>query len=480
VEVEARVAADTKQPDSWVVDGQQRTTALALLFGRKPYFWPQSVDWSEALKDHDVRFNPFQTTEPYFVLASAVIRRDPNSDWVPVREILNADDERLSEIVDRLRAKHQLPTVKFPFLWSALDRIRKVRDQEVVVVTIDHDLEDVVEIFTRVNRQGTKVTEADVFLALAARHNPSWASKEFLPFIEDLGEAGWKLDPNLIFRTLIAIGAGKTRFKEVPGEFWASGSLKEPWRRCRDSWESIVKSMQGVGILNSDILPTHNALLPLIVLRDHFEKDFKFKPAFACFLEVSKVGRYSGSAFTTLGEDVQLISGSKDFSEAVRKFDDLTPDPVFSPEDFLADHRDEYFRLLLIYLIAYEREAHDWKNGTRLGFEGKDLLTGFTPDWHHIFPKRYLEKNGVEGSKIHALANMAVIDPKTNIRFGAKEPTHYLEKYEIPDEYLEEQLVPTDRKLFTVERFDDFLKLRAKLLADAANDYFQGLRNAGK
>jgi hypothetical protein len=103
-------------------------------------------------------------------------------------------------------------------------------------------------------------------------------------------------------------------------------------------------------------------------------------------------------------------------------------------------------------------------------------LTGFTPDWHHIFPRKYLEKNGVEGNEIHALANMAVIDPKTNIRFGAKEPTRYLEKYEIPDEYLEEQLVPTDRKLFTVDRYDDFLKLRAKSLADAANDYFQDLR----
>ena len=33
--------------------------------------------------------------------------------------------------------------------------------------------------------------------------------------------------------------------------------------------------------------------------------------------------------------------------------------------------------------------------------------------------------------KINALANMAVIDPMTNIHFGKKEPAHYLQKYEI-------------------------------------------------
>lgn len=37
--VEPRIAADQKQPDGWLVDGQQRTTALCILLGRKPYWW---------------------------------------------------------------------------------------------------------------------------------------------------------------------------------------------------------------------------------------------------------------------------------------------------------------------------------------------------------------------------------------------------------------------------------------------------------
>lgn len=473
---EPRTLKDAQQPDSWVVDGQQRTTALSLLFARKPYWWPAKDNWNKTLQRFDARFSPFQETEPFFQLASATVRRATETDWIEVHKILNCDDEELSQIVETLRVRHGLPPHKFHFIWSRLDGVRKIREKDIVVITVDHDVEDVVEIFTRLNSRGTKVTEADVFLALASSKNPGWTRKDFLPFVDELAEAGFDLDPNLIFRTLIAIGAGKTRFKDVPADFWATGNLGPVWKRCRSAWTEVVKGMHSVGVLNSDILPTRNALLPLIVLRDKFGESFRFKPAFCFFLEVSNAGRYSGSAFTTLAEDVRRIESAANFDEAVKSLDELTPDPQFSADDFLEDSRDEYFRLMLMYLMAYDRKACDWKKGTRLGFEGKDLLTGFSPDWHHIFPKKYLEMNEVPDDRINALANLAVIDPKTNIRFGKKEPSRYLEKYEIANEYLDQQLVPTDRKLFTIKNWEKFLSLRAAALANAANKYFAELR----
>ncbi len=479
VAAEPRTQRDAQQPDSWVVDGQQRSTALCLLFARKPYWWSADDDWNEALKRYDVRFNPFQETEPFFQLASAPIRRATETDWLPLHKILNATDEQLDAVVDVLRQRHNLPPHKSHLIWRTLDSVRTVAGKDIVVITVDHDVEDVVEIFTRLNNRGTKVTEADVFLALASSKNPGWTREEFLPFIKDLEDAGFELDPNLVFRTLIAIGTGKTRFKEVPNEFWATGNVKPIWDRCREAWKEIVHKMQSVGVLNSDILPTHNALLPLIVLRDRYKDKFKFGPAFACFLEVSYGGRYSGSAITTLGEDVRLIDAASTLEEALNGFDALTPDPAFKAEDFLADSRDEYFRKFLMYLIFFARQAHDWKEKTRLGFEGKDLLAGFSPDWHHIFPRKYLEDNGVPDEKTNALANMAVIDPKTNIRFGKKEPGHYLEKYAVGDDLLEQQLVSKDLRNLTFEHYDEFLELRAKRLADAANRYFADLRGKG-
>jgi hypothetical protein len=415
-------------------------------------------------------------TDPFFKLADARIRKAETTDWTAVHKIVTADDEQLAMMVEGIRTRNNLPPHKFHVIWSRLDSVRKLRDKDLVVITVQHDIEDVVEIFQRVNSKGTKVTEADVFLALAASKNPGWARKEFLPFMDELKDAGFELDPNLIFRTIIAIGVGKTRFAEVPEQFWQSENVKPVWKRCHECWTDIVKGLHSVGVLNASILPSHNALLPIVLLRDRFGDAFKFKPAFACFLELTSGGRYSGSALTTLAEDIRLIDSAKDFNAAIARIDSLIPDPTFTKDHFLADQRDEYFRLLLIYLIAYDRQACDWRKGTRIGFEGKELLAGFSPDWHHIFPRKYLEEHELPEDKINALANMAVIDPKTNIRFGKKDPMKYLEKYEISNEFLEQQLVPTDRKLLQFEKYDKFLELRAAKLAEAANAFFAKLR----
>ena len=42
--IEERTAIDAQRPSNWLVDGQQRTTALCILFGRKPYWWESADD----------------------------------------------------------------------------------------------------------------------------------------------------------------------------------------------------------------------------------------------------------------------------------------------------------------------------------------------------------------------------------------------------------------------------------------------------
>jgi hypothetical protein len=90
-DVEPRTIADGAQPTGWLVDGQQRSTALCLLFGRKPYWW--GSDWNDVLDRHDIRYNVLADEAPYFQLASSAIKDDPK--WVDVRKVLNAGDEEL-------------------------------------------------------------------------------------------------------------------------------------------------------------------------------------------------------------------------------------------------------------------------------------------------------------------------------------------------------------------------------------------------
>ena len=101
-------------------------------------------------------------------------------------------------------------------VFTRLDRVRKIREKEIVTVTVDHELEDVVEIFSRLNSRGTRVTEADIYLGVVAARNPTWVRDTFLPYLMTLEAAGFDLNPNLLFRTITAVGEGKTRFKEIP------------------------------------------------------------------------------------------------------------------------------------------------------------------------------------------------------------------------------------------------------------------------
>lgn len=54
---EERIVTDAQRPSLWVVDSQQRATALCILFGRKPYWWSSAEEWEKTVKKYDVRFD---------------------------------------------------------------------------------------------------------------------------------------------------------------------------------------------------------------------------------------------------------------------------------------------------------------------------------------------------------------------------------------------------------------------------------------
>ena len=468
---------DAHLPDAWVVDGQQRTTALCLLLGRKPFWWES--DWNQLLKKNDVRFNVLTEQEPFFSLRTAAMKGSAGLAWIPVRMILAADDEQLSLRVQRLIEDVALPAARFGTIYSRLDRLRKIRDVPIPVVNVSLDLEDVTEIFGRLNSAGTKVKEADIALALAASLNPGWTRDHFLPFVRDLEDAGFDIDPNLVFRSAVGIGLGRTNLRDIPREYWAGDGLRDAWKTTKRAWQETVHYLEQRGILSADVLPTKNALIPLALLAARFPEGFADGRPLAWLIHATRVGRYSGSSATTLERDAKGIRTAEDLEEAFDNLKaELGPWEPFTADDFLVDYRDRFTRLIL-YLVMWSRGARDWVTHQKLGFQGTELLQTFSPQWHHIFPRAYLKKEGVPEELWNYFANIAVIDPGTNIRFGGKDPAGYLEKYKINDELLAEQFVPSNRSLLLAEKYQEVVKQRAHDLAQAANDYFSLLAEEG-
>lgn len=473
---EARAAKDGNTPSLWIVDGQQRTTALAILFGFKPYWWPAVDDWNKTVVRYDIRLDVEATEQPFFLIANAGIRRAHGDRYVPLRTLLPLDTEQESDqatlraLARRIKEQDLCHGEDAMDVYARLDKVRQIRDRDIMTVTVSHELEDVVEIFSRLNSRGTRVTEADIYLGVVASRNPGWVRDDFLPYLRSLESEGFHLDPNLLFRSLTAIGAGSVRFKDMPDAFWGSDKLMQSWERCRKTWGAIVNRFHQVGILSDDPLPTKSALVTLVALLERFP-DGRFDPVFYWFLEASRFGRYSGSAFTALNEDLREIRDADSSNAAVSALlTRIAPAPV-QPEDFMRDYGDSRFGRLMLYLIAYSREAQDWDEpGHRLGFDSAEVLKDFRPQWHHIFPRKFLEGKA-DPALIDSLSNIAVIGPRINIRISDADPMDYLAKYSISDKKLEQQLIDASRDNFSVENFPKFVSRRAERLSDEANDY---------
>jgi hypothetical protein len=468
-----RTALGAQGRKLWIVDGQQRVTSLALLFGKKPYWWSDHAKWNKFYEKYDVLVNISKDKDDLeFGLANPVRRK--SNEWVSVRNVLHSTNlsELALQIADKLG-----DSKRFAEIHEKLQSIRRIETSQLYEIIVDHELEDVAEIFGRLNTAGTKIRESDIVVALVAAKQQGWIRQKFDPFLKDLALKGFEFDPAIVVRTLAIIGHGSARLRDVPESFWEpSNEFDDHWRTTKEAISSVVKNLMEHGILSSDLLPSLNALIPIFVMRSAFPQDFNFAKALNWLLIATRDGRYSGSATTALDHDTKQLKSKKTFDGAVVDLTSrLSASSTFTQEDFREEYTDKFLRLVL-YLTVFNKEAKDWVcQDVRVGFDREDneLNEGFKPEWHHIFPRKLI-KDSYDTSLVDSIANIAVLNEKANRSFSAKPPQQYLKDHKVNTERLNEQCVPTDG-LLEINRFEEFLKLRAERLAAEATAYLQGL-----
>lgn len=113
-------------------------------------------------------------------------------------------------------------------------------------------------------------------------------------------------------------------------------------------------------------------------------------------------------------------------------------------------------------------------------------------DLHHIFPKNFLKKNGFPRGRYNQIANFAVTQTETNIKIRDREPMVYftdvinqtnggeLNYGAINDSSelaanLVTNCIPEDLHEMGLDRFDEFLSSRRKLMAAKLKSYYQSL-----
>jgi len=480
--VETRSASDAQIPDLWVVDGQQRTTAFCILSGRKPYWWSSAEEWDRTIRKYDIRFDVNTKEPPFFVVANAATRRVKGSRYIPIHKLLildvshEGDLKTLQDMARQIKIEGLCDGMDAMEVYTRLDRVRKIRETEVVTITVNNELEDVVEIFSRLNSRGTRVTEADIYLGVVAARTPGWVRDNFLPFVSQLPELGYDVSPNLVFRTMTGIGKKAVRYRSIEPAFWNAASIQPVWERTKKAWSLAIRQLKDFGLPGNALLPADNVLVSLIALLDKFPED-GFSQIFYWFLQASRFSRYSSSSTSSMEEDLREIAESVTLTEALeRLLVRIRYVPALTADDFMRDYGDTRFGRLLLYLLVLRNKAVDWdQRGIKIGFDGAELLAGFQPQFHHVFPRKFLE-NQVSADLVDALANIAIIGPTINIRISKQDPMNYIPKYKITSEKLRQQLISGKIITTTVKQYPDWVRKRADDLATAGNELLEELR----
>ncbi len=436
----------------FVLDGQQRLTSLKLVFDGKDF----------KGKDLDIRFN-YETEE--FQLVNRAIRTDKR--WVSVTEVLNKGAVEICQKMGLLNSPNTSQIL------LRLNKLERIKEYLFPVYSLrGYTYEQVTEIFVRVNSKGTRLRQAELAIARLAFRLPGVVSDQFEEFEDELEEEGFDFGLPFLVRCMTAVATKQSQFPKLCDV--SEADVKKAWEKTKDGMEYFVNLMrENLGIESSDWLPSMNALIiPTAYLARTSIKSVNKNKLLQWFLLASIWGRYSGSAETRLDKDLKALDETDPFAVLIDNIKQEVGRLELTAED-LDDANMNSPLFLASYLCCRNQKAEDWFTGVRLTSTG--LGAAHSLEIHHIFPKALLKKD-YKRRDINEIANLAFLSAKANRSISKTEPTKYLEEIaKRNSSILEKQFVPTNRELWGVDRFEDFLSERRRLLADGINAYVKSL-----
>lgn len=449
-----------------LLDGQQRLTTLFVLFnGEAPRFYE-----GESLF-FDLYFN--MQTEEFRFWQKSIMENNPA--WIGVHEFLS---KGLTSLLEQLERLDQSRREVIQQNLARLSRLDSVRNYTYTVDQVSGDefsVDEVVEIFNRVNRAGTPLTKADLALAHVCSVWPE-AREEFRGFSARMGELGFGIDLDFLVRCVAGVATGSIvlegPFTRVPAE-----ELKTAWEKVQPAFEHLIGVLRHEAFVGSlSDLPTPNVLVPATIFLARRGAQFaseSVKRRFIRWLFLAGLwARYSGSTETKLQQDVALVSGTDaDPTHELEAAILRERGRVVLEEGDVERSRVNSSVARLSQVVARSRGARDWFTGLPI----YDSAVGKSHDGkrHHIFPRSVLTRVGFNDStRINEIANRVFLAQQPTREIRRSSPADYLPNVdERHSDSLRAQSVPIDPYLWDPEHFPDFLVARRRLLAKAINDF---------
>ena len=453
-----------KAPSLLIVDGQQRLTSLyAVLKSR------------EVVRENYTREKiiiSFKPSTGEFEVPDAATRRSPeyvqdiSTLWAPdtkthrftrnflrdlraVREVSEAEEDRITDAIDKLKSLESYP-------FSALELLKNV------------DEEDVSDVFVRINSEGKKLNQADFILTIMSVF---WdeGRADLEAFCRDARTAGSNgpsaynyllhPDPDQMLRVAVGVAFQRARLQYVysilrgkdlrSGEFSTARRdeqfvlLQRAQARVLDltNWHEYLKAVNQAGYQKGDFLSSKNnfiyCYLMFLIGREQYGMDYGTLRRLIArwFFMTSLTGRYTGSPESRMENDLASLrdaDAAEAFVAVLDRFIDqvLTNDfwTINLPEG-LASSASRGPELFAYYASLDVLNAEGLFSNLQVS---KLLVAGIKSkksalERHHLFPKAYLKRQGITDKRsTNQIANFALVEWGDNITISDQPPSVYL------------------------------------------------------
>lgn len=461
-----QIGADNKQasPSLLVVDGQQRLTSLYAVFLGKPVL----NDKFETARIR-ISFNPLRQR---FEVANKATEGDP--EWVTdISDLLSGAQGAfafINSFIAHLSGDREVTDETQNQIAENLQRLADLAKYTFSAIQLSYDLpvEEVSEIFVRVNSKGTQLSQADFILTLMSVY---WdkGRKELEDFCRaakiSTGEASpfnWFIEPSPDQLLRVGVGLGHRRaqlkyaYELLRGKDLETGEVTPATRdknfaKLKDAQTSVLdltnfseflKSLQEAGFRSGQMITSKNTIvysyLVFLIGRTDFGLDYKtLRSATArWFMMCVLTSRYTGSAETQVEKDIRRFAEATSGEEFLAIVDSIISAQLTS----------DYWELTLPDLLSYSGGyvpamfayyASLNLLGAKVLFSNLTVHQLLDPaqvakkkaiERHHLFPKAYLHRQGIkQTARTNQVANFALLEWPDNIKISAQAPSDYFE-----------------------------------------------------
>lgn len=469
-----RQLSDFKVPDDdkkkcLVLDGQQRLQSLLIGLrgsydGKELYL--DILNGDLAAPD-DVKFK-FKFLDPQTAAFP----------YIRFKDIVFSDDKpRLIAEGIATRAGRPLSTMEADKIKDHVDLIRETFFYESGIGyqeldSIDQPTlykeDDVVEIFIRANSGGTRLGKSDLLFSLLTS---TWdeADDQMESLLNELNKQGFEFERDFILKTcLTLLGQGARYEVEKFRKTGVREEIEKKWDDIIGATKDVADFVQGSTFVRCDkALPSYLVLIPLVYLRYHFPAAWRTKQDGELYLLRSLLaGAFSGTPD-------QLIDDLVSKLEEIKTFNLNEMFGVIRSAGRSLELTEDRF-----WAIGYGSEnIHLLFNLWYRDFNYIPAFAGNLPQIDHVFPQSSLKRVKArnpetgrmnmmkyrEGDR-NQLANCMLLTAAEN-GAGGKGDTLPKEWFRDKDPaYLDRHLIPPDPRLWELERFEDFIVERKRLI----------------